>query len=113
MHILVFCVIDIHLCCEQAIFNCTAAPPHFHITPATAAACTTFSISCWYQSVPRVTATLSQLFTPRDLWLPRFCFSAEYTTIATYRHNHCMKLHGAGLTHFLADPHTYSQTAEC
>jgi len=23
-----------------------------------------------------------------------------------------MKLHGAGLTHFLADRHTYSQTAE-
>jgi hypothetical protein len=74
---------------------------------------TTFSLSCWYQSVPHVTATSSQLFTPRDLWLPRFCCSAEDTTIATYRHNQCIKLHGAGLTHFLADLHTYSQTAEC
>jgi len=32
-----------HLCYEQAIFNCTAAPPYLHITPPhpIAAACTT------------------------------------------------------------------------
>jgi hypothetical protein len=36
----IFCITDIHLSYEQAIFNCTAAPPHLHITRAIAAACT-------------------------------------------------------------------------
>jgi hypothetical protein len=53
----IFCVTDSQLWYEQLIYNCTAVPPYLHITSVIAAACTTFSVPCWYQSVPCFIAT--------------------------------------------------------
>ena len=103
-----------HLCYEQATFNCPASPPYLHITRPIAASCTTSwdDLPCLLLISVRALCyrqLVTTVYTSRSV--------AARTTIATHRHisagSFVMQLHGAGLTHFLAACHTYSQTAEC